>query len=79
VATGSGVGKRGEHFWFWAVVPPWQPCTTSDDTGRWWTLNRAKERERQAAEEESKLAKIKKVVADLQREEASIRNQMLAT
>jgi chromosome segregation ATPase len=40
-------------------------------------LNRAKDRERQAAEEESKLAKIKKVVADLQREEASIRNQML--
>jgi hypothetical protein len=62
-----------------ALAATLQPCTTSDDTGRWWTLNRAKERERQAAEEESKLAKIKKVVADLQREEASIRNQMLAT
>lgn len=40
-------------------------------------VNRAKQRERQAAEEESKLAKIRKAVADLQREEASIRNQML--
>jgi hypothetical protein len=40
-------------------------------------LNRAKDRERQAAEEEATLAKIKKVVANLQREEASIRNQML--
>jgi hypothetical protein len=40
-------------------------------------LNRAKDRERQAAEEESKLAKAQKAVADLQREEASIRNQML--
>ena len=40
-------------------------------------FNRAEERERQAAEEESKLAKAQEAIAELRREEAAIREQML--